>query len=113
MDILKLLGRKIDITPTQAFSLLAQSDFTIIDVREDWELELCKINEAMHIPMDEIPNSLDRIPKDHTLVIMCHGGVRSFSVAKYLQRNGFPKIYNLKGGIDRWAKDVDNTMKRY
>jgi rhodanese-related sulfurtransferase len=46
-------------------------------------------------------------------VVVCHHGMRSYQVAMYLERAGFPRVYNLQGGIDAWAREIDPAMPRY
>ncbi|MCL3781349.1 hypothetical protein EMN47_13245 [Prolixibacteraceae bacterium JC049] len=105
------LFQGIHVAPKQISEHL--DNLIILDVREEWELNFCKIDSAIHIPMQEVPLNLDKIPKDQHLVIMCHGGVRSFSVLNYLLQNGYEMVYNMDGGIDRWADEVDPNMKKY
>ena len=63
---------------------------TIIDVREDYELEETgTLKGAIHIPMDEIPDRLKEIPKDREIYVLCRSGVRSYNVAKYLEERGY------------------------
>jgi rhodanese-related sulfurtransferase len=90
----------------------AGEDIVIIDVREDWELRQSKVARAIHIPMDDIPAALDRIPKDKLVVIMCHVGERSAQVVYWLQTKGYTNVYSLEGGISRWARDVDPSVVR-
>ena len=74
-------------------------DPIIIDVREDYELEETgTIKGAIHIPMNEVPNRLNKITKEREIYILCRSGVRSYSVAKYLGELGYEAI-NLDGGI--------------
>lgn len=104
------------ISPPQLADKIKQNDrFCLLDIRESNEVELCMIDNAMHIPMHLIPLYLDKIPDDKDIVIYCHHGVRSLQVANYLIDNGFDadNIYNLHGGIDAWALMVDNQMARY
>ncbi|WP_062551406.1 rhodanese-like domain-containing protein [Peptoniphilus phoceensis] len=72
---------------------------TIIDVREDYELEETgTLKGAIHIPMDEIPDRLKEIPKDREIYVLCRSGVRSYNVAAYLEERGYD-VTNLDGGI--------------
>ena len=74
-------------------------DPIIIDVREDYELEETgTIKGAIHIPMNEVPNRLNKITKEREIYILCRSGVRSYNVAKYLNELGYGAI-NLDGGI--------------
>lgn len=98
-----------------ADKLKQNDDIFLLDVREPHELTLCMIEGAVHIPMNMIPLNMDQIPDGKDIVIYCHHGVRSLAVVNYLVDAGFDieHIYNLDGGINSWAKDVDPTMNRY
>ena len=86
---------------------------TLLDVREQKELRLASVAGATHIPMGDIPSRLNELDKDKTIVVMCHGGMRSMAIAQYLQSEGFERVYNLAGGIDAWSREVDPTVPRY
>ncbi len=88
-------------------------DLLILDVREASELEICGFNEALHIPMMDIPKFLDAIPKNKPVVVVCHLGIRSVMTVRYLQEKGFDNIHDLLGGIDHWAKNIDPLMQQY
>jgi rhodanese-related sulfurtransferase len=85
----------------------------VVDVREPWELELCRIDGAFSIPLGEIERRAGELPRDRPLVMVCHHGGRSQHAATLLAGAGFTQVHNLRGGIDAWALDVDPTMKRY
>ena len=85
----------------------------IVDVREHFEWEICHIEGALNIPMNLIVESIDKISKDITTVIMCHHGVRSMNVIQYLESKGCKNLINLEGGIHAWATDVDKSMSTY
>ena len=85
----------------------------IIDVREPWEHEICRIAEAQLLPMQEIPARLGELPRDRDLVVLCHHGMRSFQVAEFLHSEGLTRVCNLSGGIAAWAEQVDPTMEHY
>ncbi len=86
---------------------------TIIDVREDFELEISKMEGAVHIPMNELPKRLDELSADEDYVIMCRTGVRSAQICEFLANQNFKSIANLTGGINEWAKRVDDSMPVY
>lgn len=88
-------------------------DITLIDVREDAELNICAISGAKHIPMSRVPSCLDTLKNHKELVIMCHHGIRSSRVVNFLREQGFQNVHNLEGGIDAWAIYVDTEMKTY
>ena len=85
----------------------------VLDVREPWEVKLCALPGSMHIPMRDIPERLAEIDRERDLVVLCHHGVRSLAVANFLAGQGYTRIYNLDGGIDGWAKQVEPSMPKY
>ncbi len=89
------------------------ADFQLIDVREPHEYDICNI-EGELIPQAEIPGSVDRISKDKQVVIHCRSGARSGNMVQWLEKNhGFTNLYNLKGGILAWAREIDPEMQQY
>jgi sulfur-carrier protein adenylyltransferase/sulfurtransferase len=91
-----------------------QKDIFLLDVRNLGEYETCKLENAVLIPMNSIPTSVKHIPKDKKVIVHCHHGMRSASVIQYLeQSHGFENLYNLTGGIDAWAREIDLGMVRY
>ena len=87
---------------------------TLLDVREAWECELCRIDGAQHIPMHLVPmRCADELDADRDIVVICHHGGRSMQVAMFLERKGFRSVLNLMGGVEAWAAEVDPTMRRY
>lgn len=85
----------------------------LLDVREPWEHEFCLIGGSLRLPMNLLPSRLHELDGEADVVVICHHGVRSVQVATFLERNGFGSIYNLAGGIDAWAHDVDQAMRKY
>ena len=87
--------------------------FLLLDVRELEELDICGLDGAVHIPMGEIPARLDELDPESRIVCFCHHGLRSASVAGFLESREFAGVYNLTGGLERWATEVDPEMPRY
>ena len=85
----------------------------LLDVREPWEYEQCHLAGSMLMPMHVVPARLNELDADAAVVVICHHGVRSMQVAMFLEHNGFGSIYNLAGGVDAWAHDVDPGMRKY
>ena len=85
----------------------------LLDVREPFEREVAEITPSLHIPMQEVPSRLAEIPRDRTVVVYCHTGVRSALVAGFLAHQGFSHVVNLGGGIDAWSLEVDSRVARY
>ena len=102
------------ITPADFAERAAKGEhMRLIDVRETWEHELVRIEDAELLPLSLMGQWESRLKKDEKIVFMCHHGVRSGHVCAFLARKGFTKLYNLAGGIDRWAAEVDPRMPRY
>jgi len=85
----------------------------LLDVRESWEYERCHLDGAELLPMSSIPVRYGEIDPQREVVVICHHGVRSFHVARFLEHNGFTNVINLTGGVDAWAKEVDPQMAVY
>ena len=85
----------------------------LLDVRQDWETKLCRLENAVHIPIEEIELRTDELDSRSEIVVYCHKGVRSAAVAEYLRSLGFADVKNLAGGVDFWAGTIDPSMRRY
>jgi adenylyltransferase/sulfurtransferase len=85
----------------------------LLDVRQDWETKLCRLPNAIHIPIEEIELRTDELDPQSEIVVYCHQGVRSAAVAEYLRSLGFADVRNLAGGLDFWARTIDPQMRRY
>jgi rhodanese-related sulfurtransferase len=86
----------------------------LVDVREPWEIETASLAGSTNIPMNDIParfkEELD--PQKH-VVVVCHHGVRSMNVTAWLRQQGFENVQSLRGGIDRWAREIDPKIPLY
>ena len=91
----------------------AQPSLRLLDVREPWEYEKCHLEGSLLVPMRQIPNAINEFNPEEEIVIICHHGIRSRSVAMYLAHQQFSRVINLSGGIDEWAKQVDPSMPTY
>jgi rhodanese-related sulfurtransferase len=85
----------------------------LVDVRQEWETKLCRLDNSVHIPIEEIEFRTEELNPEDEIVVYCHQGVRSAAVANYLRQLGFKRAVNLAGGLDSWARAVDPTMRRY
>ncbi|RAJ04118.1 adenylyltransferase/sulfurtransferase [Chitinophaga skermanii] len=87
--------------------------FQLIDVREEVEWDICHINDSKLIPMNTVPRHLGEIDKFQPVVLICHHGMRSRSVANFLVDEGYKDVYNVTGGIHAWANKIDPAMRQY
>ena len=87
--------------------------FTIVDVREEFEYEIARIEDSKLIPLGELPARLDELRQDEEIVLLCKSGARSAHAAELLRAAGFTRAYNLEGGIDAWADKIDPAMPKY
>lgn len=90
-----------------------EREIIILDVREYDEIEICKLENSIHIPLNLVPEKLDSIPKEREIVVLCHHGIRSAMVANFLNDKGYLRVHNLEGGIHAWATEIDGQMKKY
>jgi len=72
----------------------------LIDIREPWEYETCRIDSSTNLPMSEIVNSHEKLDKKPKNVVICHHAARSLQVASYLESTGFENVINLEGSVD-------------
>jgi rhodanese-related sulfurtransferase len=85
----------------------------VIDVREEWELQLARIPDVVHVPMNQIQARLGEFQQNGEVIVMCHAGGRSMRVAHFLASQGFTDVANLSGGISAWSQLVDATVPQY
>jgi rhodanese-related sulfurtransferase len=85
----------------------------LLDVREPWEFAVCRIEGSRLLPMGRIPAALGELDRERETVVICHHGIRSLQVARWLERQGFRQVTDLDGGLDAWARDIDPAMRTY
>jgi rhodanese-related sulfurtransferase len=85
----------------------------LLDVREPWETQICRIEGSVLMPMQSLPARIHELDPSQPTVCICHHGGRSAHVAMFLARQGFENVCNLTGGVDAWARQVDTAMPTY
>ena len=85
----------------------------VVDVREPFELEICRLDDAVHMPLGELPARLKELDARREIVTVCHRGIRSLRAREILTAAGFGHVRSLRGGLDAWATEVDPEMERY
>jgi rhodanese-related sulfurtransferase len=102
------------ITPHELKVRLDQGDKPfLLDVREQWEFDLAKLNGSTLIPLGTLPQSLAKLNPDAEIIAICHHGMRSADATNFLLQQGFSNVKNLVGGIDAWSAQVDRSVPRY
>lgn len=96
-----------------ADQLRARQDIVLLDVREPFEWDICHVNEAVLIPLGELPGRLGELDGHKEIVTYCHHGMRSIRALEILRAAGFSRVRSLRGGIHAWAEDVEPQMSRY
>src|SRR5687768_4079204 len=104
-----------EITATELKQRLDKGDdIQLIDVREDHEVAIARIPNAVHIPLAQVLNRMNEIDPNRETVVHCKMGGRSARAIDALQRSGFEgKLVNLKDGIIGWSNEVDPSVPKY
>jgi len=100
------------LTPRDLKPLLARG-VQVIDVREPWEWEICRLPGALLVPLGELDAQINALDRTRETIVYCHRGVRSVDGARRLLAAGFPNVAHLAGGIDRYSVEVDASVARY
>lgn len=104
------------VSPKEAARRLNEEpDWILLDVREPYEYEIAHLPKARLIPLNRLLERINELSTDDTRSIMayCHRGVRSLQALRLLKRQGFNRLVNMDGGIDRWSDEVDATVPKY
>jgi adenylyltransferase/sulfurtransferase len=102
------------ISPTEFAERVARGDrVRLIDVREPEEFELARVEGAELLPLSRFQEWAGTLNAEDEIVVMCHHGIRSAHVCAHLAEQGFTKMVNLAGGIERWSVEVDRSVPRY
>ena len=104
----------LEITPADVKARLDRGEkLHLVDVREPWEYDLCRIEGAKHVPLGSLAASLQTLPDVDEVICYCHHGMRSRDAATWLRFQGIERAKSLAGGIERWSLDVDPNVPRY
>jgi monothiol glutaredoxin len=101
-----------ELTATDAKAMLDRGELSLFDVRPENERALAKIGIARSLDAAG-QQYLMGLARDAPVAFHCHHGSRSRAVAEQLLRQGFKRVYNLRGGIDAWSVTVDPSVPRY
>ena len=105
-EIQKLTKPYSDIDPNETVRLINREGATLLDLREDHETGSGTIQNAKHLPVSALQQRLAEISslKNTPLIAFCANGIRAPAACRLLRKNGFSRIYNLKGGITSWQQ---------
>jgi rhodanese-related sulfurtransferase len=99
------MGREISLE--QFINIYENGDMRILDVREVWENPQIRGENVINIPMNQLPQSIDKIPRTEDLIVICQHAVRSTRVIEYLEnQHGFENLINLKGGVSTYIRET-------
>jgi rhodanese-related sulfurtransferase len=107
MDDLQITAKEVSERVTRGDQLL------LVDVREPWEYDLCKIPGAKLIPLGTLPANLNVLLDADEVICYCHHGMRSLDAAVWLRQQGVESAKSMAGGIERWSAEIDSTVPRY
>jgi adenylyltransferase/sulfurtransferase len=93
--------------------LNAGGELFLLDVREPFEYDIARIEGSQLIPLGDLNQRMGELAKSKEIVVLCKSGARSATAVDILRRSGFAKAFNLEGGIDAWADQIDPTMPKY
>jgi molybdopterin/thiamine biosynthesis adenylyltransferase/rhodanese-related sulfurtransferase len=91
--------------------LLRGEEILLLDVREPWETRLSVLSGSRVLPLGELPGGLMTLPRDARIVVLCRSGSRSAVALGLLRAAGFPDVWKLAGGLERWRRDVDPEFR--
>jgi molybdopterin/thiamine biosynthesis adenylyltransferase/rhodanese-related sulfurtransferase len=104
---------KVKELSVQEFDSLQNSGepYQLIDVREIFEHQIDKIDGGEHIPLGQISTAVEQFKTDRSVIFYCRVGERSAQAIRELEEKfGFTNLYNLKGGIRAWSKEIDESI---
>jgi len=104
----------MELTPLELRDILAAGrPIVLLDVREQWEFDLCHLPDSVHMPLGSLPEHFGELTAGSEIITICHSGGRSLQAARFLKAQGLGNVRSLKGGVDGWAVQVDPGMARY
>jgi adenylyltransferase/sulfurtransferase len=103
-----------EITPVELKRMIDEGrDFRLVDVREPHEFDICRIPGSVLMPLGDVPARMSELDSAQEVVVHCRSGMRSARAVELLQKAGFRRIHNLKGGILAWSDQVDPSVPKY
>jgi rhodanese-related sulfurtransferase len=105
---------ELQISPVEVKTRMDRGEkLMLVDVREQWEYDLCRIEGAKLVPLGSLAANVNGLLGVDEVICYCHHGMRSLDAATWLRFQGIEKAKSLSGGIERWSTDVDPHVPRY
>lgn len=104
-----------------AEKIQSDGDFLLVDVREEWELARVKITDErmLHVPLSRLSVEGSSILPRHqenaerSMYVICHHGLRSSNLTRWLMAHGWRNVYSVRGGVDEYARKIDPSVGFY
>lgn len=104
----------LEIAPKEVKARLERGEkFLLVDVRQQWEYDLCRIEGAKLVPLNTLSSSVPELAAADDVVVYCHHGKRSLDAVVFLRQQGVEGARSMAGGIERWAREIDPKVARY
>jgi len=94
-----------EITPNKVEKRMKEDNVVVIDVREDEEVAYGMIEAAVHIPLGDIPEAVNKLDKEKEYILVCRSGGRSMNAAMFMKERGF-RVVSMEGGMLNWQGEV-------
>ncbi len=108
------IDRMAQITPSELKEMLDKGERVhLIDVREDWEIEIARLPNSQVLTQRLAYEILNQWDKNEKIIFYCHSGIRSLEAAAYFIGHGVSNAKSLAGGIDRYSLEIDPSIPRY
>ena len=107
------LDSAFQVDVAEAAEMIGKREAMLLDVREPMEWQIVHIEGAKLMPVGEVPYKVGELSTADNIIVHCHTGARSARVTQFLRDLGFQRVWNMAGGIDAWAAQVDPTLTRY
>jgi rhodanese-related sulfurtransferase len=94
-----------EVCPTSTLELIKRN-YLLLDVREENEFNQFSFDvpRVLHIPVSQLADRINEIPKDEKVIVACLTGERSLKVVHLLNEYGFTNLLNMKKGLSKWAQ---------
>jgi rhodanese-related sulfurtransferase len=99
------LSQAREVCPTTTRRLLSEGAL-LVDVRELGEVAQVAFDvpDVLLMPMSELEQRFDELPRDRDLVLACQVGERSLKATYFLMYQGYERVANMEGGLFKWAR---------